>query len=75
MTGDPRDALLLIGDSTVEELVDLAQKRLPTDRVQVLALAAALAQVAFEGEVQESYVLDAVKTALRAAKAPDPTAH
>jgi hypothetical protein len=75
MTGDPRDALLLIGDSTVEELVDLAQERLPTDRVRVLALAAALAQVAFEGDVPESYVLDAVKTALRAAKAPEPTAH
>jgi hypothetical protein len=41
----------------------------------VLALAAALAQVAFEGEVPDSYVLDAVKTAMRAAKAPDPMAH
>ena len=75
MPGDPRDALLLIGDTTIEELIELAQKRLPTDRVQVLALAAALAQVAVEGEVPESYVLDAVKSAIRAAKAPDPTAH
>ena len=75
MTGDPRDALLLIGDTTVDELVELAQRRLPTDRIQVLALAAALAQVAFDGEVPESYVLDAVKTAIRAAKAPAPAAH
>jgi hypothetical protein len=75
MTGDPRDALLIIGDSTIEELIDLAQKRLPTDRLQVLSLAAALAQVAVDAEVPDSYVLDAVKTAMRAAKAPDPTAH
>jgi chromosome condensin MukBEF complex kleisin-like MukF subunit len=74
MTGDPRDAPLLIGDTTVDELVELAQ-RLPADRVRVLALAAALAQVAFEGEMPESYVLDAVRTAMKAAKAPDPTAH
>jgi hypothetical protein len=38
----------------------------------VRALASALAQVAFEGEVPESY---AVKTAMRAAAAPDPTTH
>jgi hypothetical protein len=75
MTGDPRDALLLIGDTTVDELVELAQRRLPTDRVRVLALATALAQLAFDGEVPESYVLDAVKTAIRATEAPDPTAH
>lgn len=74
MTGGPRDALLLIGDTIVDELVELAQ-RLPTDRVRVLALAAAVAQVAFEGEVPASYVLDAIKTAMRAAAAPDPTAH
>ena len=54
---------------------DLAQKRLPTDRVRVLALAAGVAQFALEGEVPESYVLEAVKTAMRAARAPDPTAH
>jgi hypothetical protein len=75
MTGDLRDALLLIGDPTVDELIGLAQKRLPTDRIQVLALAAALAQVAIEGEVPESHVLDAVKTAMRAARVPNPTAH
>ena len=52
-----------------------AQKRLRTDRVRVLALAAALAPVAFEGEVPESYVFDAVKTAMRAARTPAPAAH
>jgi hypothetical protein len=47
MTGDPRDALLLIGDTTTEDLIELAQKRLPMDCVRVLALATAVAQVAF----------------------------
>jgi hypothetical protein len=42
MTGDPRDALLHIGDTIVDELVELAQ-RLPTDRVRFLALASARA--------------------------------
>jgi hypothetical protein len=46
---------------------------LPTAKLHVLALAGALTHAAFEGEVVDSYVLDAVRTALKAAKAPDPT--
>jgi hypothetical protein len=74
MTGNASDALLLIGDTTIDDLLSLAQKRLPTERLRVLALAA-LVYAADQGEVPDSYVLDPVRSALTAAKAPDPTAH
>ena len=61
------DDILLAGDSTIEDLMALA-KKLPTDRLQVLALAAALAYVAEDGGVPNAFVEKAVRGALKMAK-------
>jgi hypothetical protein len=61
MSGDPADALLLVGANTIEDLLSLVRQRLPAARLQVLSLAAALARAAAEGQVPESYVADALK--------------
>jgi hypothetical protein len=64
---------LLASASVLEELLELAQARASTPKLHVLTLAGALAQAALEGDVPDSYVLDAVRSALAAAKMPDPT--
>jgi hypothetical protein len=64
---DDLSDLLLASDSMIEDLMALA-KQLPTQRLQVLALAAALAYVAEDGGVPNAFVEKAVKAALRMAK-------
>jgi hypothetical protein len=54
------DDVFLAGESTIEDLMALA-KKLPTDRLQVLALAAALAYVAEDGGVPNAFVEKAVR--------------
>jgi hypothetical protein len=66
MTQDISD-LLLASDATIEELMALA-KKLPTERIRVLALAAALAYVAEDGGIPNAFVEKAVKAALKTAK-------
>jgi hypothetical protein len=51
---DDLNDLLLASDATIEELMALA-KKLPTERIQVLALAAALAYVAEDGGVPNAF--------------------
>jgi len=63
MSADPHDALLLIGDGTIDDLLGLARQRLPAARLQVLSLAAALVRAAAEGEVPEGYLAEALKAA------------
>ena len=64
---DDLSDLLLASDSTIDELMALA-KKLPTERIQVLALAAALAYVAEDGAVPPAFVEKAVRAALKTAK-------
>ena len=59
--------ILLASDSMIEDLMALA-KQLPTQRLQVLSLAAALAYVAEDGGVPNAFVEKALKAALRMAK-------
>jgi hypothetical protein len=66
---------LLASGPAIEEVLNLAQARGSGPKLHVLILAGALVQAAFEGGVPYSYVLDAVKSALAAATAPDPMAH
>ena len=70
-SSDPAEALLLIGDNTVDDLLAIARKRLPAARLQVLSLAAALARAASDGQVPETYVGDALKAAHRLLKKSD----
>ena len=66
---------LLDSAPIIAALLALAQGSSATPKVQVLRLAGALARAAIEGYVPDSYVLDAVRTVLAAAKAPDPAAN
>jgi hypothetical protein len=75
MSSDPSDALLLIGDDTVGEILTLARRRLPAARLQVLSLAAALVRAAADGQVPEAYVSDALKAASRLTKKSDAKPH
>jgi hypothetical protein len=75
MSADPADALLLVGASTIEDLLSLVRERLPAARLQVLSLAAALARAAAEGEVPESYVADALKATRKMAGARESKPH
>ncbi len=75
MSGDPADALLLIGDNTIDDLLKLVRERLPAARLQVLSLAAALTRAASEGEVPESYVGDALKATRRMPSPRDSKPH
>jgi len=72
---DPADALLLIGDGTIQELLRLVHKLLPVPRLQVLALAAALQYAASEGEVPDAYIQDALKASRRMVDRPDSKPH
>jgi hypothetical protein len=75
MSSDPSDALLLIGDDTVAEILALARKRLPAARLQVLSLAAALVRAAADGQVPETYLTDALKAAGRLSRKSDAKPH
>ena len=76
MSGDPADALLLVGANTIEDLLSL-RAAAPAGRsaCRCSQLAAALARAAAEGQVPESYVADALKATRKMADVRESKPH